>query len=48
MNDVSTKQKQIMDMEGRLVFARVKPGKQERGGLTKSLGLVDADCYLQN
>ena len=29
-------------------FARVKPGRQERGGLTKSLGLVDADCYLQN
>ena len=34
-----------MDMEGRLMFAR---GKGERGRLTGSLGLVDAECYIWN
>ena len=43
-NYLSTKQKQIMDMEGRLVFSR--DGGGERGGLTGSLGLVDTNCYI--
>ena len=38
-NDLSTKHKQIMDMEGRLVFFR-----GETGGLMEIWGLVDADC----
>ena len=43
MNDLSTKQKQIMDMEDRLVFAR---GEEGKGGLTENLGLVYAACYI--
>ena len=42
-NDLSVKQQQIMDMEGRLVPARVEG---EREGLTGSFGMVDADCYI--
>ena len=40
-NDLSAKQKQIMDMEDRLVFAR---GEGEGVGWTGNLGLVDANC----
>ena len=42
-NDLSTKQKQIIVMEGRLVFARGERGETE---LTGRLGLEDADCYM--
>ena len=40
-NDLSTKQKQIMDMEGRLVVPRGKVG----GGADGEFG-VDADCSI--
>ena len=43
-NDLSTKQKQIMDMEGRHVFVRGAVGDWELMG---SLGLVDADLHLE-
>ena len=42
-NDLSTKQKQITDMEERLVFAG---GEWGEGRLIGSLGLVDADGYI--
>ena len=41
--NLSTKQKQLMALEGRLVFAR-----GDRGRWTGSLGLVDAVCYIWN
>ena len=41
-NDLSTKQKQIMDMEGRLVFA----GDWGCMGWMGSLEYIDADCYM--
>ena len=37
--------KQIMDMEGRLVFAR---GGGERRVLRGSVGLLVGDCYIWN
>ena len=40
---LSTKQKKIMDIESRLVFAS---GEQREGGMDWELGLVDADCYI--
>ena len=40
---LSTKQKQIMDMESRLVVAN---GRGEGVGWTGSLGLVDANGYI--
>ena len=43
-NDLSIKQEQIMDMEGRLVF--VREGRGKRRGLMRSLWLLDADCYI--
>lgn len=42
---VENKQKQIMDLEGRLVLWG---GLGGRGGLTWSLGLVNVDCYIKN
>ena len=41
--NLSTKQKWIMDLKGRLVSAR-----GEERGLMGSLWLVDADCYIWN
>ena len=38
-----TKQKQIMDMESTLVFARGEEGEK---GMDGSLGLVDANYYI--
>ena len=43
-NDLSTKQKWIMDMESRLMFDRWEGGER---GLIVSLGLVDTDCYFR-
>ena len=42
---LSTKQKQILGMEIRLVFAR-REGRGERMGPMGSLGLVDANYYI--
>ena len=38
-------EKKIMDLENRLVVAK---GEGEGVGWTGSLGLIDADCCLQN
>ena len=43
-NDLSTKQKWIMDMESRLMFDSWEGGER---GLIVSLGLVDTDCYFR-
>ena len=46
INDLPTKQKQIMDMEDRLVFAI---GDDREGvGWIGSLGLVDENCDIWN
>lgn len=42
---LSTKQKQIMEMENRLVIAR---GQGGGSGLNGDLGLVDANCNAWN
>ena len=42
-NDLSKKQKQIMDVEERLGFAE---GEGDGGALTGSLGLVGADWHI--
>ena len=42
---LSIKQKQITDMESRLVVAK---RERERQGGTGSLGLVDAEYYIWN
>ena len=44
-DNLSTKHKQMMDIEGRLVFARGDGGKR---GTEGSLKLVDEDSYIQN
>ena len=40
----SAKQRPVMDMESRLVFARRR--KQGEKGMEESLRLVDANCYI--
>ena len=42
---LSTKQKQIVDMESRLVVTR---GWEEGVGWMRSLGLVDTNCNIWN
>ena len=41
--NLSTGQKQTHDIENRLVVAK---GEEEGAGWTRSLGLVDANCYI--
>ena len=41
--NLSTKQKQIMDKENRLVVAK---GEGQEEGWTETLGLVDANAYI--
>ena len=42
-DDLSTKQKQITDMEIRPLFAREEQGEK---GMEGSLGLIDANYYI--